>query len=163
MRIVVNTRLLLKDRLDGIGWFTYETMKRITESHSGHEFIFLFDRPYDREFVFAENVKPVVIGPPARHPVLWYLWFERSVMRALKKEEADVFVSPDGYLPLKSNVPSVSVIHDINFLHRPGDLPFSSRWYYNHYFPKFAAKASMIGTVSEYSKADICRVTESIH
>ncbi len=141
MRIAVNTRLLLKDRLDGIGWFTYETLKRITRLHPEHEFIFLFDQPFDPGFIFSENVRPVVAGPPARHPVLWYLWFERTLPRILEREKAGLFVSPDGYLSLNSRVPSVPVIHDINFLHRPGDLPWSTRYYYNRFFPRYAARA----------------------
>ncbi len=157
MRIAVNTRLLLKDRLDGIGWFSYETLRRITRAHPEHEFIFIFDRKYDEEFIFSENVRPVVVGPPARHPVLWYLWFEWSVNRVLRKEKPSLFVSPDGYLPLASDIPGIAVIHDINFFHRPEDLPVSSQRYYNYFFPRFAAKAQMLGTVSEYSKEDICR------
>src|SRR5512139_2040469 len=102
MRIAVNTRLLIKDKLEGIGWFTYETLKRITRKHPEHEFIFLFDRPFDKEFIFAQNIIPVIITPEARHPILWYLWFEYSVPRALKKYKADIFLSPDGYLSLST-------------------------------------------------------------
>ena len=71
MRIAVNTRFLLKDYLEGYGFFIHETFKRIVINHPEHEFIFLFDRPYEKEFVFAANVTPVVIGPPARHPISW--------------------------------------------------------------------------------------------
>ena len=156
MRIAVNTRLLLPDRLDGIGWYTYETLKRITVAHPEHEFFFFFDRPYSPEFIFSGNIQPVILSPPARHPVLWVIWFEQSVAKSLKKHKADVFVSPDGYLPLKSNVPSIAVIHDINFHHRPQDLPLADRLYYRNYFPKFADKATRIVTVSNYSKQDIC-------
>ena len=42
MRIGVNTRLLLTGKMDGIGWFTTETMKRIVRSHPEHEFYFFF-------------------------------------------------------------------------------------------------------------------------
>ena len=51
MKIAVNTRLLLPGKLEGIGWFTYETLKRITQSHPEHEFLFLFDREYSEEFI----------------------------------------------------------------------------------------------------------------
>ena len=40
MRIAVNTRLLLHDRLDGIGWFTAETARRMVLAHPEHEFFF---------------------------------------------------------------------------------------------------------------------------
>ena len=156
MRIAVNTRLLLKGKLDGIGWFTYETFKRITREHPEHEFIFIFDRPFSEEFIFSENIRPVIIGPPARHPLLWYLWFEYSVPSVLKKYDADLFISPDGYLSLKSHVPSLAVIHDINFHHRPEDLPVITRIFYRRFFPLYAKKADIIVTVSEYSKQDIC-------
>jgi len=43
MRIAVNTRLLLENKLDGIGWFSFESLKRITQQHPEHEFIFIFD------------------------------------------------------------------------------------------------------------------------
>ncbi|HYQ56231.1 MAG TPA: glycosyltransferase family 1 protein [Draconibacterium sp.] len=157
MVIAVNTRLLLKGKLEGIGWFTYETLKRMTINHPEHEFIFIFDRAYNQDYIFAENVKPVVIGPPTRHPVLWYLWFEYQIPRILKKYKADIFLSPDGYLSQRTKVPQLGVIHDINFVHRPDDLPWLKAKYYNLYFPKFAKLAKRIATVSFYSKEDITR------
>jgi len=155
MIIAVNTRLLLKDRLEGIGWFSYETLKRITNQHPEHTFLFLFDRPYDPMFIFSENIIPLVIAPQTRHPLLWYTWFEWSLPRILKKHRASLFFSPDGYMPLHLKVPSIIAIHDINFHHRPGDLPPSSRYYYRKYFPKFASHSDRILTVSEYSRKDI--------
>lgn len=157
MRIAVNTRLLLSDKLDGIGWFSYETLKRICRSHPEHDFFFLFDRKYSEEFVFSENITPIIVRPVTRHPVLWFLWLELSIPFVLKKIKADVFVSPDGFISLRSKIPSLTVIHDINFFHRPKDLPFCSRTYYNYFFPKFAVKANRIGTVSEFSANDIAK------
>ena len=156
MRIAVNTRLLLKDRLEGIGWYTFETLSRIVKSHPEHDFYFLFDRPYSEEFVFAKNVHPIIVGPPTRHPLLWYYWFEIRIPKILKKLKADIFLSTDGFLSLVSKTPSIAVIHDINFKHHPKDLKFSHRIFYNHFFKKYAQKASRIVTVSNYSKTDIC-------
>ena len=157
MRIAVNTRLLLKGKLEGIGWFTFETLKRITQNHPEHEFIFIFDRPFDPDFIFAENVTPVVIGPPARHPLLFWIWFDFSIPKILNKYKADLFLSPDGYLSLRTKVPQLAVIHDINFVHRPDDLPWLIEKYYNFFFPRFARIAKRIATVSFYSKEDIAR------
>ena len=91
MRIGVNTRLFLQNKLDGIGWFGVETMKRITRTHPEHEFFFFFDRKPDQEFIFSSNVKPIVLIPQARHPILWYLFFEHSITYALKKYKIDLF------------------------------------------------------------------------
>ena len=98
MKIAVNTRLLLKNKLEGIGWFTYESLKRIVLSHPEHDFYFIFDRKYDDEFVFAKNVTPIVVGPPARHPLLHFIWYEISIPRVLKRINPDVFISPDALL-----------------------------------------------------------------
>jgi glycosyltransferase involved in cell wall biosynthesis len=155
MRIAVNTRLLIKNKLDGIGWFSYESLKRITSLHPEHQFYFIFDRPFSDEFIFSDNIEPIVTGPPTRHPLLWYYWFEMRLPKVLDKINPDVFLSPDGYLSLTTKIKSLPVIHDINFAHYPKDLPFATRWYYNYFFPKFAQKAERIVTVSEYSKQDI--------
>lgn len=158
MKIAVNTRLLLKGKLEGIGWFTYENLKRITRQHPEHDFYFLFDRKFDNEFIFADNVHPMVIHPQARHPILYYLWFEQAIPRTLRKIGADMFFSPDGYLSLNTDVPSMNVFHDLNFEHYPNDLPWIERKFYRHYFPAYAHKASRIATVSEYSKNDTVKL-----
>lgn len=157
MEIVVNTRLLLKNRLEGIGWFTFETLKRITNNHPDDHFIFLFDRDFDEEFIFSDNITPLIISPQARHPFLYYLWFEYSVASILNRLQPDLFLSPDGYLSLKSHCKQLAVIHDINYEHYPNDVPFLERKYYKHFFPKFAQKARRIATVSEFSKKDIAK------
>jgi glycosyltransferase involved in cell wall biosynthesis len=153
--IAINTRLLMPGKLDGIGWFTFETLKRVVRSHPEVQFQFLFDRKYSKEVIFGENVTPVILWPPTRHPLLWYIWFECRVASFLKKNKPDLFLSTDGFISLHCSTPSVAVIHDINFEHRPGDLPWLVRRYYRYFFPRFARKAARIVTVSEYSRRDI--------
>jgi glycosyltransferase involved in cell wall biosynthesis len=155
VQIVVNTRLLLRNRLDGIGWFSYQTLHRITRAHPNVHFVFLFDRPFSDEFIFSDNITPLVMGPPARHPLLYYAWFQFSVKNLLNRLNPDLFLSPDGFLSLGASCRQLPVIHDINFLHHPGDNKWLSAKYYNHFFPKFAQAGSRIATVSEHSKKDI--------
>jgi len=155
MRIAVNTRLLLKDRLEGIGWFTHETLSRIALAHPEHQFLFIFDRPFDPSFIYAPNVEGIVCAPPARHPLLFYIWFEWRLPSLLEKLKADLFLSPDGYLSLRSKLPQIAVIHDLNFEHAPLDIPWAPRWHFRYFFPKYAARANRIATVSEFSKADV--------
>jgi glycosyltransferase involved in cell wall biosynthesis len=155
MVIAVNTRMLRLNKMEGIGYFTFESFRRITHLHPEHEFIFIFDRPFDKSFIFGDNVKAHVISPPASHPFLWLIWHEWSLCRLLKKISPDLFVSTDGFLSLQSGVKTLAVIHDINFEHYPNDIPFIYRTYYRYFFSKFAKKAVRIATVSAYSKKDI--------
>ena len=157
MKIAVNTRLLLKDRLEGIGQFTYETLRRITQSHPEHHFFFLFDRQFDDSFLFSENVTPIVAHPQARHPYLWYLFFEYGIPLKIRKIKSDLFLSTDGWIPTQLDIPVVNVIHDLNFLHHPEFVPPVVRRYYDRFFPKFAQNATRLATVSEYSREDIIR------
>lgn len=153
--IAVNTRLLISGRVDGIARFTKETLQRIVKQHPEHTFYFLFDRKYSNEFIFAANAKPIVIWPQARHPLLFRFWFEKRIPIILKKINADIFISPDGFLSLASDVKQLAVIHDLNFEHYPQYLPKHISKYYRRYFPLFANKANRIATVSEFSKNDI--------
>lgn len=153
--IAVNTRFLLYGQLEGIGLFTYESLKIIVNKHPEIDFYFLFDRPFHTSFVFAENIKPIVLFPPARHPFLWYWWFEISVGSWLNKHKPDLFLSTDGYGCLRTSVPQVLVMHDLAFEHFPEQVPLLTRLYYKYFMPRFAHKAARIATVSTYSKNDI--------
>ncbi|MBK6382807.1 MAG: glycosyltransferase family 4 protein [Chitinophagaceae bacterium] len=155
MVIAVNTRFLLVDYLEGYGNFIYETFRRITEQHPEHEFIFIFDRPYDKRFLFSNNIKTVVTGPAARHPLLWKLWYDIKVPVILKRYKVDVFVSCDGFCSLGTKVPQCLVVHDLAFLHYPSTIKKSHLLFYKRYTPKFLGKAISIATVSEFSKKDI--------
>ena len=155
MNIAVNTRLLLKNKLEGIGWFTFESLKRITTQHPEHHFFFIFDRDFSEEFIFSDNITPLIQFPPARHPFLFFAWFEYALPSLLNKLKPDLFLSPDGFLSLRYQGKSMNVIHDLNFEHYPEDLPALIRWYYRYYFPRYARKAVRIATVSEFSRQDI--------
>ena len=155
MKIAVNARELLKGRMEGIGRYIYETTKRMVLDHPEDEFYFFFDRAFDPSFIFADNVTPVVVHPQARHPILWYLWFEWGVPYYLKKYEIDVFYSGDTYASMKTTVPTLIVCHDIAYKHYPDHLRKSHKKYYQNNFPKFHKKAKHIVAVSNFTKEDI--------
>lgn len=155
MKIAVNTRFLLSNKLEGIGMFTHEIFKRVVQLLPEHEFYFIFDRPYSEEFVFQNNVKPIVVAPPARHPFLWYWWFEKSIPKILKENNIDLFISPDGFASLNTSIPQFIVIHDLGFEHYPKHTPFLVQKYYQHFIPKYCQKASKILVVSNFTKHDI--------
>lgn len=157
LRIAVNTRLLVPNKLEGIGRFSLETLQRLVLMHPEVDFVFYFDRPVPKEFIFAENVVGKRLWPPARRTFLFDWWFNRSITKQLRKDQADLFLSPDGFASMRSDVKQLLVIHDLNFEHFPELLPEKIATYYRTRFPKFAHKATRIATVSNFSKSDIHR------
>jgi len=127
----------------------------MVEKHPEHEYIFFFDRAYAPEFIFNDSVKPVVVQPAARHPFLWYWWFEKSLPKAIEASGAEVFFSPDAYLSLSVNIPQYLVVHDLAYVHFPKQVPFLVRKYYQHFVPRYLEKAKHIFAVSEATKLDI--------
>jgi glycosyltransferase involved in cell wall biosynthesis len=157
MRIGINARFLIKDKLEGIGWYTYSIMQKMVRNHPEHEYVFFFDREPDPSFIFNDSVRTVTLFPPARHPILWYLWFEFSIPKALKKYKIDLFLSLDGYASLSTTIPQFLVVHDLAFLHYPQHVPFLVRKYYQWFVPKHLVKAQHLFAVSKATKEDIIR------
>lgn len=155
MNIGVNARLLMKDRLEGIGWYAYQILKRITQSHPEHKFYFYFDRPFDDSFIFSDNVTGIIVSPQARHPILYHIWFNIKLPKLLKKHKIDVFFSPEGLTPLRTKIPSVITLHDIAYAHYPEQIDKAHRFYLRRYQPRMAQKAAHLITVSEFTKNDI--------
>lgn len=155
MKIALNTRFLLPGKMEGIGWFVHEIFSRLVKTHPEVEFHFLFDRKFDTSFVYADNVIPHVVFPPARHPVLWKWWFEYSLPGKLKHIRPDLFISPDGFCSLRSKSPTLMVIHDLAFEHFPEHVPTPARKFYQTYTPKYARRAEHIVAVSASTKNDL--------
>ena len=158
MIIAVNARTLKEVPNDGIGWFTHEVVRRMVRDHPEHRFILVGDRSHNRSPVAGANVQYITVRPRTFHPVTCYLWHEFLLPPVLKRIRADIFVAPDGIIPLRTDVPCLPVIHDLNHVHRPDDIPWVTRNYYRHFFRLFAHKASRIATVSHFSADDISGV-----
>lgn len=166
MRIAINARLLLPGTMEGVSRYIWETSKRMIENHPEHEFFLFFDRKYDPSFVKFDNVTAVVIPPQARHPILWKIWFDFQVPRYLRKYKIDVFYSGDGYMSLRTKVPTALVIHDLAFLHYPEFQKSHHVAFLKKNTSKYLDRANQLIVVSEFTKDDILshyKVSTPIH
>jgi glycosyltransferase involved in cell wall biosynthesis len=154
MNIGINARHLIKGKLEGIGWYSFEILKRLILLMPKHKFFFYYDRKTDF-LISGDNVFNVILKPPARHPILFRIWFNYVLPKNFKKFKIDLFFSPDGFISLNTPIPQIGVIHDLNFERYPEDLPKNVLRYYQKYMPLFAQKAEKIITVSNFSKTDI--------
>ena len=162
MRIAINARFLIKDKLEGVGWYTYEIVRRMVANHPEDEFILIHDRPLAKEYLFADNVKSVKTLIPSRHPILWYLWFEYTIPSVLKKHKPDVFISFDGHLSIKTDIPTVYVLHDLAYLHYPGEIPNTVLKFYQKFIPQYVNRADHIVSVSSHGQNDVLQQFQQI-
>ncbi len=157
MKIGINARFLIDGKLEGIGWFCHEVIRRMVEWHPEHEYYLFFDRPFSQKFIFNNSVRGIVINPPARHPLLWYWWFEHSIPNAIQKFKIDIFISMDGYASLNLKISQHIVIHDLAYLHFPQHINWLTRKYYEYFVPKFLNVADKIYANSQATKDDVIR------
>ncbi|MGE5349242.1 MAG: glycosyltransferase family 4 protein [Actinomycetota bacterium] len=145
---------LLGDRLPGTGELLGD---RLPGTGEGNGIVLSEgnDSRKDRLPVYGSNIEYVTIPLRTVHPVLWHVWHEYLLPSVLKRIGADVFIAPDGMIPLRTDVPCIPVIHDLNHEHRPGDIPRAESIYYRRRFPLFAGKGARVATVSHFSAADI--------
>ncbi len=162
MKIAVNTRWLLKDKLEGTGWFTHSLMKRIVKDHPDVEFHFIFDRKPDPSFKYGDNVKLHRVLPPARHPRLWSIWNHFSVPRRLRRIKPDLYFSPDGMGTKGWKGKQLLAVHDLNFEHHPEWFPKSVAEWFQKHMVEYARAADRIVCVSKTTIADVNR-TWGIH
>ena len=124
--IAFNARLIIPGRLDGIGWFSLETIQRIASAHPEHSFHLIFDRPAPDELFASENIVTHHLYPPARRPWLVDLFMDYAVPRLLNRIQANLFVGPDGFLSRRTSVAQLAVMHDLNFEHHPECADFDA-------------------------------------
>jgi len=155
MRIVVNARFLRSDYVNSYGRLQYETLTRIVKNHPDDSFIFLFDKPFDVSLKLAENVTPLYVTPEAKGPLSWKWWFDIKVPAILRKYKADVFVSMDRFVSLRTKVPQCMVVQDFSFLHMPETFKKSHLSFYKKNTALYLNKATSVAVVSHAIKKDI--------
>lgn len=154
MKVAVNGRFLLP-RLEGIGHYTFQLLDHLSLLHPEDQYHVIVDRDIHMSIMDRPNVIRHVLSPPTRHPVLWYFWFEWRVPALLKKIGADVFFSPDGFLSLNTDCPTVLTIHDLAYLHYPEGSQRSHLRYLRKYMPQFLQRADEVIAVSQFTADDI--------
>jgi len=158
MHIAVTTRFLLPGgHLEGLGRYTFETLRCLVQQQPDCTFHFLFDRAYDPRYLLGPNVVPHVLLPPARHPLLMLAWYEGAVSQWLRRHRPAALLSPEGFTVLGTRVPRVLVLHDLAYLHRPQDVGWLMGRYYARFVPRFARAAEQLVTVSDATRQDVAR------
>jgi glycosyltransferase involved in cell wall biosynthesis len=155
MKIAINCWVLRNKQLDGIGYFTVNTISRVIKNHPEVEFMILCDKDFTENYFDFPNARKYPVFPALRHPFL-YVWFLEAILPFfLRKHRPDLLVSMEGFSSLLSATKQMPVVYDINFEHQPQDLALKNRLYFRFFFKRFVCNAARVVTISEYSRQDI--------
>ncbi|MBW0179165.1 glycosyltransferase family 1 protein [Sediminibacterium sp.] len=157
MRIAINAIFLQNNPMEGYGHYTAEVVQRMIEAHPEDDFLLVYDRSWDKDFINKPNVTHLLVTPAARHPLSFKYWYDIKASAAVKRWKADVWFQPYGFCSLTSSVPQVLMIHDLSFKHYPQYISWYQRLYYRWFTPSFIRKAKKLITVSDFSKNDIIK------
>ncbi len=153
MRIAFNARLLVGQSSTGVHLYTLQILRQLLQT-TQHDFLLITDRKGPLPDL-PRPVERVIAYPSARHPVLFYLWFEWAVPRVLRKWEADVFMSLDNFCSLRTEVPTILCVHDLAYLHQPEGVGKLMLAYYRAFMPKFVHRADTLVVVSRATLHDV--------
>ena len=86
MKVAINCWALRNKQLDGIGYFTVNTISRVIKQHPDVHFQILCDKNFTEDYFDFKNASRHHVFPALRHPVL-YIYYMEVVVRSFLKEE----------------------------------------------------------------------------
>lgn len=155
MKIAVDTRHLIDNHLQEDGYFLYEVLKRIIKKHPEHEFIFIFDRPYEAKLLLDKNIVAIVTGPRVSNILLCKFWYDIRLPALLKKHKADIFIAGNGICSLTTKIPQCLVVNDLSFLYYPSFTKKTELVFLKRYTKRFLQKSDSIVTLSQFLQKSI--------
>lgn len=150
MIIAINTRLNKETQPEGYEDFLFGMLKSLTGRFPEHQYIYIFDRPYEADLPFGKNVNTVIAGPKASSMLRLQYWLNYRIPSVLRKHKADVFLSLEGICSLRTKVSQCLLLSDMRFLEHPQLLKRSHTKFYKKFTPAFLAKAKSIAVVSDH-------------
>lgn len=155
MIIAVNTRLRKNEQPEGYESFLFETCDQLTKKFPQHQFLYIFDKPFDETLRFEKNVLPLVSGPETSSSLRLQYWFNFRIPTILRKHKADVFLSMEGICSLRTKIPQCLLISDLGFLNHSNKSKKANAGFFKKYTAAFLAKAKSIATVSAFTRSEI--------
>jgi len=154
MKIAISGRHILP-RMEGIGRYSKEIITQLVIAYPEDEFHILLDRNFQPDWLKELGAAIHIVHPQARHPILWYLWYEWALSSKLDKIQPDVLFCPEGYLSKKTKIPTVMTVHDLAFKHFPeGTYPSHIR-YLEKNTASFVERADHLICVSRFTESDL--------
>lgn len=156
-RIALDCRYL-GQRPSGIGEVVAALVRHLPELAPDCEFTLLRNHLRDEPLSNAANVRELVVRSPANGPVTLL-----HLPLAVNLAGVDLFHAPANILPGGLEMPAITTVHDVMWVTHP-EWCNSRLWgqverhFYGYGIARALARSALIATVSEASRAEICRI-----
>lgn len=155
MRIGHNLLYLIPGIVGGTETYGWSTLEALRSLDTENEYVsFINENTAAQPDLFPAGFRIVPLSVDARSRVKRYATEQLVLPHVVKRVKVDVLHSLGYVSVLRTDVPTVVTIHDVNFRHVP--MPFSKRLTLGWFVRQSALRAHAIITVSEFSKKEIC-------
>jgi glycosyltransferase involved in cell wall biosynthesis len=154
MVIFINTILFIGDTQD-TNSYIHEIFSRVAAANTQHQFIYLFDRPFDKYVLSGSNITAVSIKPVSTKKIALRYWYDYKLTTILKKNKADVVFHADMLCSLRCKLPQVIVAADLSFFANPQFYKKSKLNFLKKMLPKYLDKAKNIITLSSHQQQQL--------
>ncbi|MFM9022077.1 MAG: glycosyltransferase family 4 protein [Sediminibacterium sp.] len=162
MRIAVTAIFLNSGPLEGYGHYSLELLRQLVDQ-SGHQFLFLYDRPLTSFPLQHPRITHQVVRPATRQPLSQAIWYHFSATRLVRSWKADVWIQPYGFSSFCTKTPQLTIVHDLASFHLPDVLPWYHRWNYRLFTGRALKKATLLAAVSNSTREDMQHVFPFLH
>jgi hypothetical protein len=131
---------LLKDNTSRF----WQCITRLAQQNpSDHFILFTQDNTLPKDF-FSGNCTIVPVSPVIKNSLLLHYWYNLKLPWLLKKYNADIFISANSTVSLRTNVAQVMLVADDFIWQKNYPLKNEFSSYLKRYFPRFINKAAAI-------------------
>jgi len=158
LRIVVNC-FSISDERTGVGHYAYQLLRSMAGLGES-ELILIFTRDAEARNDFMGSGIEVVEAPVlTRQSLKKIMWEHLALPGLLREREADIYFSPDYFLPLRRlPCPAIVNVHDLAFITYPRTKNRRYGIYLRLMVPLSARRANAVIGVSDYTKEEIVRL-----
>ncbi len=142
----------INSRFTGVGRFLYNLLDALVKIDKKNHYT-LFVKEIANHQIKSDNLKTVILNSEKSHT----RWQNSDLKDALKRENFDLFFSPNHSIPFFYKGLSLMTIPDVSWKGVPGDFSFKERTVRDIKTRFSIKKSPLIFTISEFSKKEIIK------
>jgi len=151
LRIAVDCYEVTKT-LTGVGRVIHNILLSLCDGEGDDRFL-TYSRQKIKDYAKCSNINAFILPDDKGY----FRWQNGAFFREIKEKNPDLLVSPNYTLPFFSKYKSILFEHDVSFVSHPEWYPKKERLKRKYLVKRSLRRASLIITLSEFSKQEIIR------